>query len=104
MRSEKCGAHNQKTHASATNAALDSRLSVRCAALKTVSMSRFCDSCDVPLRTSPPATLATKFEQPRFAQMVPTLPKLSAGKRKTVAMLFADIKESMELIEDIDAE
>jgi hypothetical protein len=54
------------------------------------------------LRASPPATPATKFEQPPIRVVGTDVVEFLDGERKTVTMLFADIKESMDLIEDID--
>src|SRR3982074_3047439 len=69
--------------------------------------ARFCAECAAPI--------ASEVEQPSSASASPAASAMSvtpdnpepdsiAGERKTVTALFADIKGSMDLIEDIDPE
>src|SRR5215813_11912826 len=67
--------------------------------------SKFCDECGVPV---PAVELKSKV-QIELTPTVRVLPEANVanatdGERKTVTALFADIKGSMELIEDLDPE
>jgi class 3 adenylate cyclase len=72
--------------------------------------ARFCEQCAVPL--SEAAATATDHRRARDARTGgdagSTAPPLAAaapeGERKTITALFADIKGSMELMEDLDPE
>jgi class 3 adenylate cyclase/tetratricopeptide (TPR) repeat protein len=106
MRCSKCGADNQDT-------------------------ARFCDSCGAPVQTPCPACGALGRPGARFCDACgaahsgppsrashPTAPSVADirvhseaaapealdGERKTVTALFADIKGSMDLMEDLDPE
>src|SRR5688572_8897386 len=62
--------------------------------------ARFCDNCGAPLAGagrdySPPAALAEKIR---------THATELEGERKQVTVLFADVSESMDLAEQVDAE
>src|SRR5450755_61397 len=68
--------------------------------------ARFCDACGAAL-----AVASSEFPTPSTADAVeirPDLqsgaPNLPEGERKTVTALFADIKGSTELMEDLDPE
>jgi class 3 adenylate cyclase len=77
MRCSKCGADNRAT-------------------------ARFCDGCGAPLSTathSPPSRPAVSAAL-SSAQSA----ELPEGERKTVTALFADLKGSTELMEDLDPE
>jgi class 3 adenylate cyclase len=70
--------------------------------------SKFCNACAVPL-TSTSQSSKTKITEPihseiqiRPEQIDPS--SAPDGERKTVTALFADIKGSMELMEDLDPE
>jgi class 3 adenylate cyclase/predicted ATPase len=65
---------------------------------------RFCGECGAPLGAPAAAASVKKSNDPpiRVAE-TPDAESLE-GERKTVAALFADIKGSMDLIEDIDPE
>ncbi len=64
---------------------------------------KFCGQCASPLGPAAPARPQPRVEQPRLA-----VPEAAAGplegERKIVTALFADIKGSMELMEDLDPE
>ena len=68
---------------------------------------RFCGDCGAVLAenvsTVPTKTPATP-EKIRVAPEQPDISTPTEGERKTVTALFADIKGSMELIEDLDPE
>ena len=62
----------------------------------------FCGECGTSL-SPPPAvhTDRTKTAEPQVRIGPEALPALLDGERKTVTVLFADIKGSMELMEDL---
>src|SRR5262249_11852867 len=72
--------------------------------------ARFCGECASPLKSSPGA--ASSLRPIARAGLPESISQRTAdhasaeldGERKTVTMLFADIKGSMELIEDLDPE
>jgi class 3 adenylate cyclase/tetratricopeptide (TPR) repeat protein len=84
-------------------------LPVRCSNCESSNPagSKFCNECAAPLTTS--KTLPTNANQQIHSeiQLNPEQIDSSAaldGERKTVTALFADIKGSMELMEDLDPE
>jgi class 3 adenylate cyclase/tetratricopeptide (TPR) repeat protein len=62
---------------------------------------KFCGQCTTPLASGTSAAGSAK-SSPTIAKAEATL--AVEGERKTVTVLFADIKGSMELIEDLDPE
>ena len=65
---------------------------------------RFCGQCGTALGAPAPAASAKKScDAPILVAEAPA-PESLDGERKTVTALFADIKGSMELIEDLDPE
>ena len=71
---------------------------------------RFCGDCGAPLAANAPTTptkpLATTLTETeiRVATERVDAPPLAEGERKAVTALFADIKGSIELMEDLDPE
>src|SRR5437764_10510243 len=69
--------------------------------------SRFCQDCGAPLTATSSARVADA-QLPQGEIRVAAHPNDTSaaldGERKTVTALFADIKGSMELMEDIDPE
>jgi len=69
--------------------------------------SRFCNKCGIPLGAQAPAS---RFASPasytpkRLAERILTSKSALEGERKHVTALFADVKGSMELAEQVDAE
>ena len=124
MRCPQCG-HDNKEKAKFCNEC-GSRLEVICAACATPNPlgSKFCSGCGSPLTAQPPASkplspdsgLRTPDSGPilytprHLAERI--LAEQAAmeargaldGERKIITALFADIKGSMELIEDLDPE
>ena len=105
MHCSKCGFENPDS----------ARFCIECAA----PFARKCPSCGAenPARAKFCAQCSTAIEPPKSASPSPLLPDHPAvrvvaevdsapadGERKTVTALFADIKGSMELMEDIDPE
>src|ERR1700722_11528816 len=110
MRCSKCGTNNP----SANNfcAKCGNSLAKPCAKCKAENppTSDFCGKCGTPLTNGADAA-AVNSSQPGSASGVHVTPEQTSadaaaldGERKTVTALFADIKGSMELIEDLDPE
>src|SRR5262249_35749155 len=104
MRCSKCGANNP----SANNfcAQCGNALTKLCAKCKAESpaTSNFCGKCGAPLTNGAGATGPT-VSTPEGIRVAPEQLDASGatdGERKTVTALFADIKGSMDLMEDLD--
>src|SRR5439155_9274579 len=65
--------------------------------------AKFCDGCGAPLALSTPPAATTDKTGVRLS-IGASEPEVGDGERKTVTALFADIKGSMELMEDLDPE
>ena len=65
--------------------------------------ARFCKKCGNAIALSGPASVKKSTDGPIRTGDV-TAPETIEGERQTVAARFADIKGSMELIEDLDPE
>src|SRR5215469_10387613 len=65
--------------------------------------SKFCRKCGTALRT-PVSTIDRQSAPAPVLVTHASQPETLVGERKTVTMLFADIKGSMDLIEDLDPE
>ena len=63
---------------------------------------KFCGQCAAPLGAAPPAGSAAQPRPDTPAANDDALPP--EGERKTVTALFADIKGSMDLMEELDPE
>jgi class 3 adenylate cyclase/predicted ATPase len=110
MRCTKCG--TESTTSRKFCAACGSPLSRRCpkCGAENAPSSAFCEDCGtafaanaVPAATSSPQAATTALN----VHVTPEHPNASAlndGERKTVTALFADIKGSMDLMEDLDPE
>jgi class 3 adenylate cyclase/tetratricopeptide (TPR) repeat protein len=66
--------------------------------------AKFCGQCGAALRALAATASAKKSDQARIRLTVAPVAENLEGERKTVTVLFADIKGSMELIEDLDPE
>jgi class 3 adenylate cyclase/ribosomal protein L40E len=99
-----CGTHNPagKRFCSQCGSAL-ALLCRKCGA-ENPATSKFCGDCG----TSLAANVENPVSSARTAPVIPPLqtetPSSADGERKTITALFADIKNSMELIEDLDPE
>src|SRR5262249_27540376 len=86
-----------------------SKLELLCPACKgpVSPVARFCNKCGVSLRPAS-SRLEPVATEGSAESGIPVLPPQSTdvndGERKTVTALFADIKGSMELMEDLDPE
>jgi len=71
---------------------------------ENASTAKFCGQCGAAFGASAAAACAKKSDQTQIRLTdVPAAENLD-GERKTVTMLFADIKGSMDLMEDLDPE
>ena len=106
MRCEKCGTENPagKRFCGDCGAALANRCA-QCGADNPVE-KKFCGDCGAALTTtSPPSTARGSDASPiRVASDAPVEALAADGERKTVTALFADIKGSTELEQDLDPE
>jgi len=80
-----------------------SPLSNRCSKCGSDSApgARFCADCGAALGASTAAS-ANKYDEPQILVSEASTSEHIEGERKTVTALFADIKGSMELMENID--
>jgi hypothetical protein len=105
MRCAKCGCDNREGAKFCRECA--SPLSSKCAACGALDQpdAKFCDECATPLDGARSPRIAASSRPPDI-RITPEQPDASAqdGERKTVTALFADIKGSMELMEDLDPE
>src|SRR6516165_4751886 len=105
MRCSKCGADNREGARFCDKCG--AKFSPRCGSCGAESRTeaKFCDSCGAALGAD--ATVAARQakvnDTPIRVIETPAAENLE-GERKTVTMLFADIKGSMDLIEDLDTE
>src|SRR2546428_9209231 len=109
MRCTKCG--TESTASRKFCAAVGSALSSRCprCGAENAPSSAFCEDCGAALAgsaasaaTSPQAAPTAREIRVRSEPQDPST--TIEGERKTVTALFADIKGSMELMEDLDPE
>src|SRR5215469_9142545 len=103
MRCSNCGADNRegRKFCAECGEALASKCP-RCGATNE-SAEKFCGECGAAVGTSQSAT-ARKSNEPQIRIAETSPPENLEGERKTVTALFADIKGSMDLIEDLDPE
>jgi class 3 adenylate cyclase len=110
MRCTKCG--TESTTGRKFCAACGSPLTNRCpkCSAENAPSSAFCEDCGGVLTSSASsaALIATQITptgtEIRFTASQPDASLATDGERKTVTALFADIKGSMELMEDLDPE
>ena len=105
MRCKKCG--TERTTGKKFCATCGSPLSQRCPKCNSENApsSAFCEDCRAALAaTAPFSASVTAAPQIRVTLEQPEIERPLEGERKTVAALFADIKGSTELMEDLDPE
>jgi class 3 adenylate cyclase/tetratricopeptide (TPR) repeat protein len=102
MRCAKCGADNREGRKFCTQCG--SPLEAKCprcgAAIEPAE--KFCGECGTGVGT--PLGATGKSEDPQIRIAGAPAPENLEGERKTVTALFADIRGSMDLIEDLDPE
>jgi hypothetical protein len=104
MRCTKCGAENREGARFCNDCAAP--LAAQCPACGAVNKpgARFCDGCATALSVKPQQPIHSRpAPAVRFSAEDSGAPA-SDGERKTVTALFADIKGSTELMEDLDPE
>src|ERR1700694_4010136 len=106
MRCSKCGTNNPSTNNFC--AKCGTALAKHCAKCKAENppTSDFCGKCGAPLTNGAGAAAVTSSSQWSSVRVAPesSSPEALDGERKTVTALFADIKGSTELMEDLDPE
>ena len=105
MRCTKCGIENAANSRFCNQCATPlSRACPKCAR-QNAPDAKFCAECAEPLTSgvSKPAARAPSSSSLRVASE-PTGPDVAEGERKTITALFADIKGSTELEQDLDPE
>jgi class 3 adenylate cyclase len=109
MRCTKCGTDSRTGRKFCANCG--SALAICCpkCSAENEASSRFCEDCGAPLAPALPDAGVETAPRPHDEIRVAVTVNDSAdtafdGERKTVTALFADIKGSMELIEDLDSE
>src|ERR1700737_3712808 len=106
MRCSKCGADNRDTARFCDGCGVP--IQTQCSSCGTLGRpgAKFCDGCGGALPSPPPAAATTNAASAAGIQFnsEAAAPESLEGERKTVTALFADIKGSMELIEDLDPE
>ncbi len=104
MRCAKCGAEGipGKKFCAECGGPLSNRCS-KCGS-ESAPGARFCADCGAELGAPPAAVTAKKSDEPQIRIADAPASENLDGERKTVTALFADIKGSMELIENLDPE
>jgi class 3 adenylate cyclase len=111
MRCSKCGTENRAGRKFC--AECGAPLNARCAACgaENEPAEKFCGECGAALAgnlqaasAKAPAPSKPTAPEIHITPMMPEGADMPEGERKTVTALFADIKGSMELIEDLDPE
>jgi Double zinc ribbon len=110
VRCSKCGAENPEGLKFCEQCAAPFKQCCARCGFENSPAARFCGECAAPLDSSPEA--ASLFRPVTRTEVPASLNESTAdhpaaeldGERKTVTALFADIKGSMELIEDLDPE
>jgi class 3 adenylate cyclase len=102
MRCSKCGAENREGAKFCKECAAP--ILAKCPHCGATSQpgSKFCDECAAPLTAAPPPP--NDHTTPLIRMLAEGGAGPTDGERKTVTMLFADIKGSMDLMEDLDPE
>ena len=111
MRCPNCNADNQPAAKFCIECGAAFSLACAKCGFKNPPNAKFCQECGTPFKAgaqSPQVASQLSPTRPEIAiadQTVPLAPNdIPDGERKTVTALFADIKGSMELMEDLDPE
>jgi class 3 adenylate cyclase len=104
MRCSKCGSDNREGRKFCTNCGTPLVSTCPKCGAAIQPGEKFCGECGAAIGVSAPS--ATPIAQLRPLQLSDAIPATEVidGERKTVTALFADIKGSMELMEDLDPE
>src|SRR5262249_4203296 len=108
MRCSSCGAENREGAKFCSECAAPIPVKCTHCGVSNRPAAKFCDECAAPLSASSlSASTASKGQTPpqiRVSSEQSTTSHALDGERKTVTALFADIKGSTELMEDLDPE
>jgi class 3 adenylate cyclase/predicted ATPase len=105
VRCGKCGSENRDAAKFCNECAAPlAEKCARCAAINKPG-AKFCDECGEPLTAAAPKPEVQPDSTPSV-RVLPevAIPNAADGERKTVTALFADIKGSTELMEELDPE
>ena len=103
MKCAKCGAENREGAKFCNECAAPIEASCPKCGSRNKPGAKFCDECGTSLGAS--AAASPKGPNDRSVRITERASAENLdGERKTVTMLFADIKGSMDLIEDLDPE
>jgi len=106
MRCPSCGAENPEGLKFCNECAAPFKRRCEVCGFENTSTAKFCGECAAPLNASASRLDHVKGSSPpavRIAVQVDSQTTME-GERKTVTALFADIKGSTELMEDLDPE
>src|SRR6516162_5956282 len=103
MKCAKCGAENREGAKFCNECAAPIEASCPKCGSNNKPGAKFCDECGTSLGPSA-VGLAKKPNDSSIRVIDSALPENLDGERKTVTALFADIKGSMDLMEDLDPE
>jgi Double zinc ribbon len=100
MRCSNCGVENPERLKFCNQCAAP--FSRRCAScgFENIPSAKFCGACAAPLASSASQARAPRLLTPAFG----TSHTAAEGERKTVTALFADIKSSVELMENLETQ
>jgi hypothetical protein len=106
MRCTKCGADNRQTAKFCDGCGTP--IEARCGSCGSLNRAgaRFCDGCGIAFPNQPPSSIKSARAPEDRIRVTPEQTEAGAldGERKTVTALFADIKGSTELEQDLDPE
>src|ERR1700751_582211 len=104
MHCSKCGSDNREGRKFCRNCGTPLVATCQKCSAPVQLEEKFCGECGAAINASAPR--APSSAQPRSVQLSNAIPatEVIEGERKTVTALFADIKGSMELMEDLDPE
>ncbi len=103
MRCAKCSAENREGRKFCAECGAPMALSCPHCGASNEAFEKFCGECGAALSSTAPITTPAKTES-LAVRVTDSADAAIEGERKTVTALFADIKGSMELIEDLDPE
>ena len=105
MRCSNCGTENPEGLKFCNECAAPFRRRCAKCGFENAPAAKFCGECAVPLTTPADRGAAARTSGPTVHIAAPANSETPLeGERKTVTALFADIKGSMELMEDLDPE
>src|SRR5215472_10017406 len=104
MRCSSCGAENPDGLKFCNECAAPFKRRCASCGFENTPTAKFCGECAAPLNAPPSRLDAIASSPPAVRIAAQDSQSTMEGERKTVTALFADIKGSMELMEDLDPE